>query len=437
MDRRSFLKLAGLSALGMAAQRPGVAGTGLLRQIRSYVPLLPPPVDRMPQIKHFVVLMMENHSFDNILGTLKRPGVDGLTMSSGGVPLNTNPDPNGDPVRSFHLPTLCQDGFHVTQSWDASHLQYHGGAMDGFVTTSGREAMGYYTEDDLPVTHALATVFPVCDRWFCSTLCQTFPNRLFFIAGTAEGSISTDVQERAMAHEPKNGTLFSRLDAAGVSWRNYLFDLGDSMLWGPAYFAAQQGHVFPIANFYADALTGTLPSFSIISPEAFLASEENPQNVSIGETVVWSVATALMRSPAWRSTALLITYDEHGGYYDHVPPVAVPNPDGIAPRASNLYGDNYTLSGFRVPALLISPWARRNYVSHTLYDHTSMLAYCERKWGLAPMTARDAAANDMFDLFDLSAPSFAAPPALPRPNVVPATLDCLENGQIGYKPGVP
>ncbi|TMK21858.1 MAG: alkaline phosphatase family protein [Actinobacteria bacterium] len=437
MDRRSFLKVAGLSALGAAAARPGVAGVpGLLRRISSSVPVMPPAVDRMPQVKHFVVLMMENHSFDNVLGTLQRPGVDGLSFS-GGVATNSNPDANGNPVPSFRLPTLCQDGFHITQSWDASHRQWNGGAMDGFVVTSGREAMGYYTEKDLPVTHALAKAFPVCDRWFCSTMCQTFPNRLFFLAGTAEGSISTDINERAASSPPKTGTIFSRMNQTGVSWRNYLIDLGDSMLWGPKYFAMQQGHVFPISQFFVDAATGTLPSFSIISPDAFQTSEENPQNVSLGETLVWSIATAVMRSPAWRSTALLITYDEHGGYYDHVPPVPVPNPDGIHPRAANLYGDDYTFTGFRVPTILVSPWARANHVSHTAYDHTSMLAFAERKWGIAPMTARDAAAADLFDLFDLSHRSFATPPPLPLPNTVEATLACVRNGQLGFEPPAP
>jgi len=428
--------MAALSALGAAASsRAGAASVeGIARRVRSYLPLLPPGTDTMPEIKHFVVVVMENHSFDNVLGTLKRPGVDGLTFA-GGAATNSNPDEHGTPVTAFRLPTLCQDGFHVSQAWDASHRQWNGGAMDGFVVTSGREAMGYYTEKDLPVTHALGKLFPVCDRWFCSTMCQTFPNRMFLLAATSQGATTTDVHERATSKAPATGTIFRRLDAAGISWKNYLVDLGDSMLWGPNAFAAQQGHVFPITSFYADAATGTLPSFSIVSPEGLgIASEENPQNVSLGEAFVWSVATAVMRSPAWGSSALLITYDEHGGYYDHVPPVPVPNPDGIHPNVGDDHGDDFTWSGFRVPTILVSPWAKANHVSHTVFDHTSMLAFLERKWSLRPLTKRDAVANDMFDLFDLSRRHFAKPPQLPKPNAVPATLDCLKHGQIGYDP---
>jgi len=385
--------------------------------------------DRFPQIQHIVVLVMENHSFDNILGTLDRPDVDGLTFSNGKA-INSNPDAQGKPVNAFHLPTLCQDGYHVTQSWAPSHRQWNAGAMDGFVVTSGVEAMGYYTEDDLPVTHALAKTFPVCDRWFCSTMCQTFPNRMFMFAGTSQGSVKTDVQERALSSPPKTGTIFDRLNAKGISWKNYVVDLGDSMLWGPTYFASQAPlHFGSVAEFYAEAATGLLPALSVISPDAQEASEENPQNVSIGEAFVWSVANAVLTSPAWSSTMLLITYDEHGGYYDHVPPVPVPNPDGTHPAVPNYLPDDFTYTGFRVPTIVVSPWAKKNFVSHTAYDHTSVLAFMERKWDLPPLTKRDAAAADMSDLFDFSQPSFATPPKLPQPNVTDETLKCVQAGQ--------
>ncbi|MGZ4190596.1 MAG: alkaline phosphatase family protein [Actinomycetota bacterium] len=423
MDRRNFLKTASLTALGAFAA-PSFARAAA----RTASPLSKAAVDRFPQIQHVVVLVMENHSFDNILGSLKRPGVDGLTFKHGRA-LNTNPDANGNPVAAFHLSNVCQDGYHITQSWGPSHRQWNGGKMDGFVVTSGVEAMGYYTEDDLPVTHALAKVFPVCDRWFASTMCQTFPNRMVMFAGTSQGSITTDVPERAGASPPAGGTIFDRLNAAGISWKNYFVEIGDSMLWGPAQAAAYAPHVTSVAEFFVDAATGQLPSLSVITPEAEEASEENPQNVSLGEAYVWAIANAVLTSPAWSSTMLLITYDEHGGYYDHVPPVAVPNPDGIHPATSNYLPDDFTYTGFRVPTIVVSPWARRHHVSHTVYDHTSLLAFLERKWGLAPLTRRDAAAANMLDLFDFSRPAFATPPSIPQPNAEQKTLDCIKQGK--------
>jgi phospholipase C len=431
MDRRTFLRLAGMSALG-AGLAPLSAGASPTRTA-ARAGLLPgpgPSIDTVPQIRHVVVLMMENHSFDNVLGALRRPGVDGLTFA-GGVATNANPDQNGNPVRAFRLPTMCQDGYTITQSWDGSHWQWNGGAMDGFVVTSGVEAMGYYTEAELPVTHALAKTFPVCDRWFCSTMCQTFPNRLFLLAGTSQGSVSTKIGERAKASPPKNGTIFDRLNGHGISWKNYVVDLGDSMLWGPAYFAKQAAHFAPVAEFFVDAALGTLPALSIVDPEAFEASEENPQNVAVGEAFVWAVTSAVLNSPAWHSTALLLTYDEHGGYYDHVPPVPAPNPDGIHPKVPDDFGDDYTFTGFRVPTVLISPWAKPGLVSHTVYDHTSLLAFLETKWGLPPLTARDRSAANMLDLFDFSRPAFAVPPTLPVPNLAAETLNCLRHGQTG------
>jgi len=372
--------------------------------------------------------MMENHSFDNVLGTLKRPDVDGLSFD-GSRAVNSNPDTSGHPVRAFHLPTMCQDGYHIGQSWNSSHRQWNNGALDGFVVTSGTEAMGYYTEDDLPATHALAKIFPVCDRWFCATLCQTFPNRMFTYAATAQGETATDVPRRVSASPPKAGTMFDLLNKADISWKNYIGEIGDIMLWGPTYFAQNAAHVASAAEFYVDAATGLLPTVSVISPEAFEISEENPQNVAIGEAFVWSIANAVLTSPVWSSTMLVITYDEHGGYYDHVPPFAVPNPDGIHPNVPNYAPDDYTVSGFRVPTIVISPWAKADYVSHVTREHTAILGFMEKKWTLPPLTRRDASADDLLDIFDFSKPSFAKPPHIPMPDVLGSTVKCIQAGQ--------
>jgi len=450
VNRREFLKLAGAAGLGAVfPMRRSAAGT-----LPTLPAILGPSVDNIPQIQHFVLVIMENHSFDNVLGSLARPGIDGLTFDAHGIALNSNPDDNGNPVSAFHLPTTCQDNNHVGQSWNTSHLCWNFGRNDGFVQQCGKAAMGYYTAADLPVMHALASVYPICNRWFCATMCQTYPNLLFSFAATSQGAIATDTAERIGASAPAAGTIFDSLTKAGVSWKNYAVDLGDTMLWGPAYFASvAPGHFFPIADFYVDAAAGTLPAFSVISPEAFEASEENPRNVDFGETFVWSVVTALFASPAWSSTALLITYDEHGGYYDHVPPVGLPAPDDIPPELAKYgatsFGDSFTYSGFRVPTILVSPWARANYVSNTVYDHTSIMRFLEYKYGLAPLTKRDGAATatvldssgnvvdvvahgNMTDLFDFSgAPAFPSPLLLPPPPVVESEVACLEQNETG------
>jgi phospholipase C len=436
VNRRGFLKLAGAAGLGAATFPLRSRADGPLPSL----PALTPAVDNIPQIQHFVLVVMENHSFDNVLGSLARPGIDGLTFDAHGVAQNSNPDTAGQPVFAYHLPTTCQDNNHVGQSWDSSHRSWNAGANDGFVKVSGKEAMGFYSAADLPVMHALGSTYPVCNRWFCSTMCQTYPNRMFTFAGTSQGAIATDTTERVGASAPPAGTIFDSLTRAGVSWKNYAVDLGDTMLWGPAYFASvAPGHFFPIANFYADAASGLLPAFSVITPDAFEASEENPQNVVAGETFLWSVVTALFASPAWGSTALLITYDEHGGYYDHVPPVALPKPDESSPELAKYgltddYGDDFTWSGFRVPTILVSPWARANYVSNTSYEHTSIMKFLEYKYGLQPLTKRDGAAvlGNMTDLFDFGvAPAFPDPLLLPPPPLAESELACLQRNETG------
>jgi phospholipase C len=448
MDRREFLKVAGLSAVS-AAIGPKIVPASAAGRVKAVGPLAS-YTDNIPEIRHVVTLMMENHSFDNILGALVRPSgpqVDGLTFS-GGVAQNSNPDADGNPVTAYHMPDLCQDGYNVSQSWDASHLQCNSGAMDGFVKTSGTASMGYWTEDDLPVTYALAKQFPVIDRWFASTMCQTFPNRMFLWAGSAQGSVSTNVQERAQAMGPNKpftsvntglprlgGTIFDQLLAKGIPWKNYFVDLADDMLWGPDYFPTVAPYTRSIAEFFVDAATGTLPAFSHITMESFEVSEENPQSMANGEAFVWSIVQTILASPAWPVTALIITYDEHGGYYDHVRPIVLPSPgDGIDPKTPNLYGDHYTVSGFRVPAIVVSPWARANYVASArvnqpVFDHTSILAFLEAKFDLQPMTDRDAAANNMIDVFDFSHRTFATPPGIPVPPFAQQTLQCLQDGR--------
>ena len=184
------------------------------------------------------------------------------------------------------------------------------------------------------------------------------------------------------------------------------------------------------ASFLPDVAAGRLPRVTFLDPDFETTSEENPQDIQLGERYIAQVVTALMRAPTWKRTALFITYDEHGGYYDHVPPPAAIPPDSIPPALTpdDVPGafDRY---GFRVPMIVVSPWARARYVSRTLEDHTSITAFIERKWNLPAMTLRDANASPMTNYFDFRKPAFLKPPKLASaPGLGPGLAACHAAG---------
>ncbi|HZU61190.1 MAG TPA: alkaline phosphatase family protein, partial [Solirubrobacteraceae bacterium] len=191
----------------------------------------------------------------------------------------------------------------------------------------------------------------------------------------------------------------------------------------------------PVSQFFSDARAGKLPQFSLLDPNYSTTSEENPQNITLGEGFLGRVIHALRDSPAWRKTLLIVTYDEHGGYYDHVPPPRALAPDSFGPRVNpgeKTY-DGFARYGFRVPAMVIGPYAKRNHVSHLVYDHTSILAFLERKWNLPAMTKRDANANDLLDFLDLKAmkarqPTFPELPPLTGSGDNAQRRACTETG---------
>ncbi len=414
-------------------------------------PQLLPGTDTMPAIEHIIVLMMENHSYDNFLGTLtpKRANgiADGFTMrpsavtkgdawdANGGWNPNgvvaSNPNGFGKFQNAYHMPTTAQHSGSPTQEWSASHEQLNGGLLDGFVTCvsfgapapAGPVAMAYWNAGDLPVLHSLATAFPIGDRFFQSLLGQTDPNRRFLIAASSAGmvndiDISTSPTLRGIIQDatlplPANGTIFDRLSLFGISWTNYcneyplsntpeLFPVDDTLLLAVNQkpLTSNDGN-----DFFADCRNGRLPAFSLLDEDYGRQSQENPQDIVVGEQLIHDVVTAIAASPNWASTMLIINYDEHGGYYDHVvPPVALApdlTPPFVQPGQSAY--DGFTRLGYRVPALVISPYALPNWVTHTVYDHTSILAMVERKWNLPFMTYRDANANDLTGFLNMTA----------------------------------
>jgi phospholipase C len=420
---------------------------------------LPVATDTMPEIEHVVVLMMENHSYDNFFGMLgrtpgQRPRGDGFTIAPDGYPDATNPYGNGQIQRAFRMPNTCQLHGKPSQEWVQSHVQYASGSNDGFViSNSGPVAMGYWDGGHLPFTYDLATHFPIGDRWFCSLLGQTDPNRRYLLAATSlgmtddiGGSIGNLIPDVSLVL-PANGTIFERLSGAGISWADYYTDFptGTTMELFPTndtlYAGANAKH---IDQFFSDARAGSLPSFTLLDPNYGTQSQEDPQNVIVGEAFLAEVVNAIGSSPAWLKTMLIIAYDEHGGYYDHVPPPVALAPDGIGPQVNigESQYDGFTRYGFRVPSVIVSPYAKRNYVSHVVYDHTSILAFLERKWNLPAMSYRDANANDLTDFLDLGAiakgePTFPELPTLVAAGDTAATLACSTSGPGTIPPPPP
>ena len=419
-------------------------------------PALPAGTDTLPEIEHVVVLMMENHSYDNFFGMLGRgigqtPRGDGFTIANDGYPSASNPYANGTAQRAFRMPTTCQLSGKPSQEWAASHIQYANGRNNGFVISpSGPVAMGYWQQQDLPFTYDLATKFPIGDRWFCSLLGQTDPNRRYLIAATSSGmtdDINNSSQISTVRAVPPNGTIFTHLTKAGITWTDYYSTklTGETMLLYPLVdIGFQSAHAKPIAQFFTDAKAGKLPSFSLIEPNYSTQSQEDPQNIVVGESFLASVVDAVGGSPAWRKTILIIVYDEHGGYFDHVPPPAALAPDSIGPvvpKGEQTYA-GFSRYGFRVPSVIVGPYAKPGHVSHVVYDHTSILAFVERKWNLPALTRRDANANDLTDFLDLTAmakgkPTFPELPKLAKAGENATTLACSTSGPGTIPPPPP
>jgi len=393
VTRREFL--AGTAgAVALAAVGSGVAQAATL------------PAPDQSGIDHIVVVMMENRSFDHYLGWL--PGADGKQAGL------TFTDKNGVAHDTHHLTVPHGCGFSdPDHSYDGGRTELNNGACDGWLRAGDNDllSIGYFEADDLGFYGSAARDWTVCDRYFAAMMAPTFPNR-FFLHSAQTDRTTTSVDK--LATMP---AIWDRLQAAGVSGRYYFTDVPYTALWGTRYLGISR----LIEEFYADAAAGTLPAVSFIEPGflgeaiAGLSQDEHPlADIRIGQHFLGSVYNAVVSSPNWARTALVITYDEWGGFFDHVvPPVGEdPNPDLGA-----------GLRGFRVPCLVISPRSPRGTVAHGLYDHTSILKMIEWRFGLAPLTVRDAAANNLAEVLD-----FANPPQLAAPRYhvpPPITLGCL------------
>jgi phospholipase C len=380
--------------------------------------------DQIP-IDHVLVLMQENRSFDHYFHRLSRSkrGVEAVPKDA------SNPDPLGGPaIPPTHDGRLCEVA-DLNHSWNGTHRSWNGGAMDGFTAQnqnaadpSGARTMHYYTKRDIPFYYKLYTTFPTSDRHFSSVLGPTYPNRHYLLAATSFGHIRNDFPADGTQFSQR--TIFETLDEAGISWKIYDAQIAFAFLY--AYVRNERPDaVHPIADYYADAAAGTLPQVAFIDPiflgdENTESDEHPPANVQVGQAFVKSVVDALFASPNWPRSALFITYDEHGGFWDHVPPPPACAPDDIPPMLNP--GDvvaDFDRYGIRVPFVAVSPYAKRRYVSHTPTDQTSVLRFIETRFELPALTRRDANADPLLDLFDFSRPSFPRPPRLPKAKLDP------------------
>jgi phospholipase C len=393
-SRRRFLRRAAVTG-GVLA----FGGLGSIRRAFSQEPALPPP--DLSGIDHIVVLMMENRSFDHLLGWLD--GADGRQRGL------TYVDAAGTPHRTYPLAPDYQGCGHPDpdHSYEGGRVEYNGGACDGWLRAGNNDeyAIGFYTKKDLAFLGAAAPRWTACDRYFAAILGPTFPNRIYQHAAQTD-RISNTFELSSLP------TIWDRLADAGLDGRYYFSDAPFLALWGDKYIPISR----PVAAFLADAALGTLPHVSFVEPRLLgedqgLTNDDHPHaDIRNGESFLNLVYSAVTRSPAWARTVLVINFDEWGGFYDHVPPTAAP-----IPAADQAAGNQDGLRGFRTPCLIVSPFARRAYVSSLELDHTSVLKMIEWRWGLPPLTVRDETANNLAQVLDFSAANltakqFAVPP---------------------------
>jgi phospholipase C len=354
-------------------------------------PALPAP--GKSGIDHVIVVMMENRSFDHFTGWV--PGADGRQSGLRFV------DRYGLPHSTWHLRDY-QGCAHPDpdHSYEGGRIEFNRGKCDGWLRAGENDpfAIGYYTASDLDFWRQAAPDWTVCDRYFAATMAETYPNRFYqHAARTDRIHNSTTISTLP--------TIWDRLEDAHLRGRYYFSDIPFTALWGPKYLPISA----PFPEFLADCASGNLPEVAFVDPrfvdeEGGTSGDDHPHgDVRSGEAFLAQVYNAVVTGPAWERTLLVVNYDEWGGFYDHVPPQRAPDAD----QAN-------ALRGFRVPALVVSPRARRGAVAHGVYDHTSVLRTIEWRWGLPPLTPRDAHARNLAEVLDFQSP----PRRRPRPYVV-------------------
>jgi phospholipase C len=453
LDRIAQAFATGIGAYLATLEKPRTITTATVERVR---PARARTIVR-DGIKHVVVVMFENRSFDHMLGSLRKvfPDLDGIDPAHPG----SNLDPRDPDHPYLQQPTSTtafakdpQHGLADVRHQLDSPLGRCGGFVDDFIIAYNtprdvtQEVMGYFDVGELPAMHRLASEFTVCDRWFSSVPASTWTNRLFLHSGTSLGRV-------AMPHLPFNlnlhrynqPTVYDRLNERNISWRIYYGDVPQSLILehqrlpGNAIHYRRFGGGIFTDSFEAVAAgpADRFPQFVCIEPTYFGQQNDQhpPSDVLHGDLLLARIYNAIRRNePLWQETLLVVLHDEHGGFYDHVYPERAVPPDAHA--------EEYTFDqfGVRVPALLVSPWVGRG-VLKTEFDHTSVLRYVSDKWQLGPLGARAAAANSFADAI-LGAARTDTPGPLPEPDIpraraaiaapaAPGELNDLQRALIG------
>lgn len=335
------------------------------------------------KIDHIVIVLQENHTFDNYFGTY--PNSEGILGKSICLP-RSKTSGTVNCVSPYH--DTNHTPIDMNHNWNSAHADYNGGKMDGFVYSEGNnETMGYYDQSDLIHYYAAAENYVLCDKYFTSVMSESAPNHLYLVAGTA-GGLKNDNVPATLNFPP----IFQQLDQKGISWKVYGFTQWyESFAYVQNNPKIQENNFAPGGTFGTDLEGGNLSQVSwIIGAPG--GDEHPPENIQTGEnSVANDIVNALGSSQYWSSVAIFVTWDDFGGFYDHVVPPQV---------------DQYGY-GFRVPCLLISPYAKPGFVSGVTNDHTSILRFVEDNYGLAPLSTRDAAANNMSEAFNYTKPQRA------------------------------
>jgi phospholipase C len=395
-------------------------------------------------ITTYVFLMLENRTYDHALGARswqEGKAGDGLRDGMSQPDLDNNPVAPYQPANLAAQLCVSNDPSH---SWRPSRMQWNNGAIDGFLRVhqaqhpGAIEPMQYLTRKEQPVTWALADAYTSCDRWHASLMGPTLPNRFYWHAGTSAGYRSNDVATNT--DRPLDvDTVYHRLRDKGIGWRYYFGNLPVISIANDRLATARKfpndylqscvknfgDSEYSEGQFFKDAMAGTLPPVTYIDPAFYVNDDHPPTHPILAQALIASIYTALANSPQWKNCMFVITYDEHGGFYDHVAPPNLPasaddtatrfpvDEDGVTTSGPN----EFTQLGFRVPALVIGPYAKQGYVSSVQYDHTSALKHLQNVFELDPLTARVDAANDLSDCIDmerLAAGDWAPPVQMPK-----------------------
>jgi phospholipase C len=385
-------------------------------------------------IQHLVVLMQENHTFDNYFGTY--PGADGLPAGTK-MPVDPNNLAAGY-VTPWHLgSSTITDLSHSAPTF---HDQYNNGKMDGFVSAlnarnqNGKQTMGYYDGTDIPYYWNLADNYVLFDQFFSSAQDGSFANHMYWVAAIPPIAPKGQNLNDVLANMP---TIFDSLQAAGVSWKFYVQNYNPTItyrdqsssgskasqvVWVPLLNFDRfidnptlSSHIVDLKQYFIDLNNGALPAVSYIVPSG--ASEHPPSNLMSGQRFVKSILQELMRSTSWDNSAFMLAYDDWGGWFDHVTPIQV-DQFGYGPR---------------VPVILVSPYAKSGYIDHTVLDFTSMLKFIEQNWNIAPLAARDTNANNFLTAFNFDqAPRLPNFLPLGRITAIPPKKDPTNVIYLGY-----